>query len=65
MRKLNQAEKVRLVQKLAAAKRTAGPGGAAGMQRARPRLEVIHACGDHNHDHGLLTIDADELEENN
>ena len=65
MRKLNQAEKARLVQKLAAAKRTAGPGGAAGMQRARPRLEVIHACGDHNHDHGLLTIDADELEENN
>ncbi len=65
MRKLNQAEKARLVQKLAAAKRTAGPGGAGGMQRARPRLEVINACGDHNHDHGLLTMDADELEENN
>ncbi len=65
MRKLNQTEKARIVQKLAAVKRTAAGGAAAGMQRARPRFEVINSCGDHNHDHGLLTVEADELENNN
>ncbi|NOT93272.1 amidohydrolase family protein [Ferruginibacter sp.] len=67
MRKLNQAEKARLVQKLAAAKKSAGaPGAAPGnFQRARPRFEVIQSCMDHYHSHGLLAVDADELEINN
>lgn len=66
MRKQNQAEKARIVQKLATLKRTsngAGPGG--GFQRARPRYEVINTCSDHYHSHGLLAIDADDVNNNN
>ncbi len=63
MRIKNQAEKARIVQKLTAAKRTAGPGGAAGnFQRARPRFEIISTCSDHYHSHGLLAIDMDDVE---
>jgi hypothetical protein len=63
----NQAEKARLIQKLAAAKKAAGtPGAAPGnFQRARPRLEVINSCMDHYHSQGLLAVDAEELEINN
>lgn len=66
MRKHNQAEKARIVQKLAALKRTAA-GGAAGVnfQRARPRYEVVNTCSDHNHNTGLLTIHEDEGDEKN
>ncbi len=65
MRKQIQAEKTRLIQKMAAAKRTGGPGGAPGnFQRARPRFEVILVCEDHYHQHGLLEVDAEELESN-
>ncbi|MBS1511332.1 MAG: amidohydrolase family protein [Bacteroidetes bacterium] len=65
MRKRNQAEKARLIQKLAAAKKAAGDqgGGSRGnFQRPRPRLEVINSCMDHRHSLGLLAVDADELE---
>ncbi len=67
MRRQNQAEKTRLIQKLAAAKRTASGGGGGGgnFQRARPRYEVVNTCSDHNHNTGLLTIHADEQDENN
>ena len=67
MRKLNQAEKARIVQKLTIAKKAATPGagGAGNFQRSRPRYEVIQTCSDHYHSHGLLGIDADELEKNN
>lgn len=65
MRKQIQAEKTRLIQKMAAAKRTGGPGGAPGnFQRARPRFEVILVCEDHYHQHGLLEVDAEDLESN-
>ncbi len=67
MRKLNQAEKARLIQKLTAAKRTAaqGAGGAGNFRGARPRFEVINTCSDHDHhNHGLLGIEADDLENN-
>lgn len=60
-RKQVQAEKTRLIQKMAAAKRTAGAGGGGGnFQRPRPRYEVILTCNDHYHSHGLLAVDADE-----
>ena len=65
MRKTNQAEKARIIAKLAAAKRTSGPGaaGAGGAGRgARPRFEIINTCGDHHHSHGLLGIDNDDLD---
>jgi imidazolonepropionase-like amidohydrolase len=63
LRKQIQAEKARLTAKLAAAKKSAGPGGAAQFQRARPRMELIHTCMDHFHSHGLLAIDVDNINE--
>jgi imidazolonepropionase-like amidohydrolase len=61
LRKQIQAEKTRLIQKMAAAKRTAGPGGApANFQRARPRWELVNQCMDHLHSHGLLAVDSEE-----
>ena len=66
MRIANRAEKARLISKLAAAKRTATPGaGGGGGRGARPRFEVINTCADHIHNQGLLTIEADELDESN
>lgn len=60
-----QAEKQRIVKKMAALKRTAGPGGAGrggGFQRPTPRYEIMHTCSDHYHSHGLLVVDADDVE---
>ncbi|WP_276481870.1 amidohydrolase family protein [Paraflavitalea pollutisoli] len=59
-----QAERTRLISKLAAAKRTPGAGGApaGGFGRPRPRYEVIQACMDHLHSHGLLAITEEEAE---
>jgi imidazolonepropionase-like amidohydrolase len=67
LRQRNIAEKARLIQKLAAAKKTSDtPGGARGnFQRARPRFEVINSCMDHYHSMGLLAVDADQLEGDN
>jgi imidazolonepropionase-like amidohydrolase len=63
LRKQIQAEKARLIQKMAAAKRSPSPGaGAQAFQRARPRWEVIQACDEHYHNHGMLAIDAEEME---
>jgi imidazolonepropionase-like amidohydrolase len=57
-------EKQRLMKKIAAMKRTPGAGGigARGMQRPTPRYEIMHTCTDHYHSHGLLVVDADEIE---
>ncbi len=60
-----QAERTRLIQKLAAAKRTPAAGGGApggGFGRPRPRYEVILTCTDHYHSHGLLAITEEEAE---
>jgi hypothetical protein len=63
MREELQAEKQRLVKKIAALKRTSGPGGSRpNFQRPTPRYELMHTCTDHWHSHGLLVIDADEAE---
>jgi imidazolonepropionase-like amidohydrolase len=63
VRKRNAAEKTRLIQKLAALKKSSGAAGGSpqNFQRARPRLEIIHNCMDHFHSHGILAIDADDL----
>lgn len=56
MRKQIVAEKSRLVQKLLMEKRT--PGGAAGMVRARPRLDELNECEeDRNHKKQILDRD--------
>ena len=67
MRKQIIAEKSRIIQKLSALKRTAGVGATGGrnFQRPIPRYELIHTCSDHYHNHGLLAVDADEVENNN
>ena len=68
MRIQNKNEKARLIQKLTIAKKTATPGAgpSAGGRGARPRFEVINSCADHDHhNHGLLGIDADDVENNN
>ena len=66
MRIANKSEKARLIQKLTIAKKTATPGAAGGATRgARPRFEIINTCSDHYHSHGLLGIDADDVENNN
>jgi len=54
MRKLLAAEKNRLIQKLNGEKRTGGP-----MAPATPSYSVLMNCGDHEHSHGILTIDQD------
>jgi hypothetical protein len=68
MRIQNKNEKARLIQKLTIAKRTSTPGAAGfgGGRGARPRFELINSCEDHeHHNHGLLGVDADEMENNN
>lgn len=64
MRKQIRTEKARLIQKMAAAKRTPGAGGSPGnFQRARPRFELVLSCMDHYHNHALLAVeDSEELE---
>lgn len=63
LRQRNIAEKARLIQKLAAAKKSSDtPGGNRGnFQRARPRFEVINSCMDHYHSAGLLAVDAEDI----
>jgi imidazolonepropionase-like amidohydrolase len=63
LRKQVQAEKARLVQKMAAAKRAPGAAAGSQLQRARPRLEVIHTCSEHYHSHGLLAIEEGDVVE--
>lgn len=63
MRKKIQAEKTRLIHKLSQAKKSAGSGGATGFQRARPRYEIIHNCNEHYHNHGLLTVEEENLDQ--
>ncbi len=67
LRKRNLAEKTRLIQKLAAAKKSSdAPGGnKQNFQRPRPRFEVINSCMEHTHALGLLAVDDDEIKLNN
>ena len=49
------AERSRIVKKMIGEKK----GGAA-VKPAEPSYQIMHSCSDHQHDHGLLVIDADE-----
>ncbi|MEJ7739383.1 MAG: amidohydrolase family protein [Chitinophagaceae bacterium] len=50
------AERNRIIKKMIAEKRTG-----ATVQPAQPTYQMMHTCGDHYHNHGLLVIDADDL----
>lgn len=50
-------ERMRLVKKLNGEKRSGTP-----MVPATPSYQVMHTCHDHGHSHGLLLIDADEID---
>jgi adenine deaminase len=59
LQKLVDTERNRLVKKLVGEKRTGAP-----MQAAQPSYQIMHTCTDHGHSHGLLTIDTDDLSNN-
>ena len=63
LQKQVQAEKARLIQKMAAVKKAGAPGGGGeNLRRPRPRYELIQSCMDHYHSHGLLAVDEEEWE---
>jgi len=57
MQKEVDAERMRLVKKLTGEKRSGAP-----TVPAQPSHQVMHSCHDHGHSHGLLVIDADEID---
>ncbi len=57
MQKQVDAERLRLVRKMNSEKRSGAP-----MMPAQPTYQIMHTCSDHNHSHGLLVIDADEIQ---
>ena len=48
------AERNRLIQKMGGEKRMGGP-----VTPAVPSYQLMHNCGDHQHSHGLLTVEMD------
>ena len=56
LRKLVDADRNRIIRKMVGEKRSGGP-----VQPAQPSYQIMHTCSDHYHSHGLLVIDADEI----
>lgn len=54
MRKQQMAERNRLIQKMNGEKRAGGPTAA-----PMPSYQILMNCGDHDHSHGILTIEQD------
>ena len=54
LRKKQTAERNRLIQKMNGEKRSGGP-----VSPAAPSYSILLNCGDHEHSHGLLTIEQD------
>ncbi|HWR33382.1 MAG TPA: amidohydrolase family protein, partial [Chitinophagaceae bacterium] len=59
MQKDIDAERARLVKKLNGEKRSGMP-----TISAMPTYSIMHTCSDHGHNHGMLVIDADEIDNN-
>ena len=59
LQKLVDVERTRLIKKMNGEKRSGAP-----VIPAQPSYSVMHSCSDHGHSHGLLVIDADELNNN-
>ena len=53
-------ERSRLVQKMMGEKKAGMPS-----RPAEASMELMHTCSDHYHNHGLLVVDADEINGNN
>lgn len=56
MQKQIDAERLRLVKKMNGEKRSG-----ASVIPAQPTYQIMHTCSEHGHSHGLLVIDADEI----
>ena len=54
IRKSQVAERSRLIQKMTGEKRAGSP-----MAPATPSYSILHNCGDHQHSHGILSIEQD------
>jgi imidazolonepropionase-like amidohydrolase len=52
-------ERARLIAKMVGEKRMGGP-----TVPFAPSMEIMHTCSDHAHKHGLLVVDADEVNQN-
>jgi imidazolonepropionase-like amidohydrolase len=59
MRKQVSQERLRIMRKMTAEKRSGAP-----VTAPQPTYNVMQTCGEHYHSHGLLTIDSNELENN-
>ena len=59
LQKLVDVERTRLIKKMNGEKRNGAP-----VIPAQPSYRVMHTCSDRGHSHGLLVIDADELNNN-
>lgn len=59
LQKMVDVERTRLIKKMNGEKRSGAP-----MIPAQPSYRVMHTCSEHGHSHGLLIIDADELDNN-
>jgi adenine deaminase len=59
MEKQIAAERTRIVRKMNGEKRSGMP-----VQPAQPSYQVMQTCGEHYHNHGLLTIDANQIQNN-
>ena len=57
MRKTVAAERNRIIKKMNGEKRTGAP-----VTPAQPSYQIMQTCDEHFHSHGLLTIDAGEVE---
>ena len=57
MQKEVDAERLRLVRKMNGEKRSGAP-----TIPAQPSYQIMHTCSDHGHSHGLLIIDANDIE---
>jgi len=59
LRKRTAEEKNRIAQKMISEKRSGGP-----TQPAQPSMKIMHSCSEHEHNHGLLVLDAEQLNGN-
>jgi imidazolonepropionase-like amidohydrolase len=59
MQKEVDAERLRLVRKMNGEKRSGAP-----TIPAQPSYQIMHTCSDHGHSHGLLVIDANDIDNN-